>query len=160
MASERARALAEQFERVNDDLIATVERCTAEQWRATCADTGWSVAVQADHLANGEAFIAERVGQIARGEAAPPLPLATIEQANEQRAAQAADVGRDEVIAMLRRNGATAAQMIRDLDEEQLGRTGQIVVELPVWSVEQWIENLSIGELERHGGAIRQAVGG
>ena len=157
--SERAQALAERFERANEELIATIAGCADDHWRASCSDTGWAVGVQADHLGVGQAFIAERIEGIARGEAAPPVPMATIEQINDQRAGQAADIGKEEAIALLRQNGAAMAGMIRGLDEEQLGRTGQIVAELPVLSVERWIENLAIGELERHGGCIRQAIG-
>ena len=157
--SERARALAERFERANEGLIATVEGCDEAGWRAACPDTGWTTAIQADHLAAGEASIAEALGKMARGEAVRPLPIATIEQANEQRAAQVANTTRDEVVALLRRNGAAAAQVYRGLDDEQLGRSGQFVAELPARTVAEWVEFLAIGELERHGGAIRQALG-
>ncbi len=157
--SERARALAERFERANEDLIATVAGCDEAGWRARCPDTGWNVAIQADHLADGEAYIADILGRMARGEAVQPLPMAAIEQANEQRAAQMADTTRDDVVALLRRNGAAAAAAYRGLDDAQLGRTGQFVAELPAKTVEEWVEFLAIGELERHGGAILQALG-
>jgi hypothetical protein len=85
--------------------------------------------------------------------------MAVIEQANEQRAGQRAGVSRDEAIAQLRENGAAMAQMIRGLSDEQLARTGQIVAEVPARSVEQWIAYLSIGEIERHGGRLREAIG-
>ena len=156
--SERAQALAERFERANEELIATIEGCADDRWRASCSDTGWAVGVQADHLGAGQAFITEYIGSIARGEATPPLPMAVIDQANAQRVGQAANVSKEDAIALLRQNGAALAEMIRGLDEEQLGRSGQIVAELPAHSVEQWIEYLAIGELERHGGCIRQAI--
>ena len=157
--SERARALAERFERANEELIGMVAGCDDAGWRSACPDTGWRVAIQADHLAVGETWVADMVGKIARGEAVQPLPIATIEQANEQRAAQVANTTREEVIALLRQNGAAAAQIYRGLDDAQLGRTGQIVAELPSKTAEEWIEFLGIGELERHGGCIRQALG-
>ncbi len=156
--SERARALAERYERANEELIATIAGCADDHWRASCSDTGWAVGVQADHLGVAQAVIAEHIGAIARGEPLPPLPMAVINQANDQRAGQAAEISKEEAIALLRQNGAAMAEMIRGLDEEQLGRSGQIVAELPAHSVEQWIEYLAIGELERHGGCIRQAI--
>ena len=157
--SARAQELAEQFERANAELIAAIERCGDDAWGARCADTGWTAAVQADHLGAGQAFIADRIGRIARGEADDPLPMAVIEQANEQRAGARAGVSREEAIALLQENGAAMAAMIRGLSDEQLARTGKIVAEVPSQSVEQWIAYLSIGEVERHGGRLREAVG-
>ena len=49
--SERAAALAERFERINQDLIATVERCSDADWRRACAGEGWPVGVTAHHVA-------------------------------------------------------------------------------------------------------------
>jgi uncharacterized damage-inducible protein DinB len=157
--SARAQELAEQFERANEELIAAISRCSDEGWKARCADTGWTAAVQADHLGAGQAFIADRIGRIARGEADDPLPMAVIEQANEQRAGERAGCSREEAIAQLRENGAAMAAMIRGLSDEQLARTGKIVAEVPSQSVEGWIAYLSIGEIERHGGRLREAVG-
>ena len=157
--SARAQALAEQFERANTELIAAISACGDERWGARCADTGWTAAVQADHLGAGQAFIADRIGRLARGEADDPLPMAVIEQANEARAAQRSGVSREEAAAQLRENGAAMAQLIRGLSDEQLARTGKIVAEVPVQSVEGWIAYLSIGEIERHGGQLREAVG-
>ena len=42
--SERAQSLAERFEQMNNQLIATVEQCTDAQWHARCPVEGWSVA--------------------------------------------------------------------------------------------------------------------
>ena len=157
--SARAQALAEQFERVNTELIAAISACGDERWGARCADTGWTAAVQADHLGAGQAFIADRIRRLARGEVDDPLPMAVIEQANEARAAQRSGVSREEAAAQLRENGAAMTQLIRGLSDEQLARTGKIVAEVPVQSVEGWIAYLSIGEIERHGGRLREAVG-
>jgi len=157
--SERAQALAARFERASGELIAAIEGCDGNAWRATCSDTGWSVAVQADHIAAAEAFVTDYVGRIARGEAVEPVPMAAINQGNDQRAAQAASADQAAVVAQLRQETTTATRLIRDLSDEQLGRTGQIVAELPAQSVAAWIESLSIGEIERHGGCLRQALG-
>lgn len=157
--SARAQVLAEQFERANEELLAAIGRYGDEGWGARCADTGWTAAVQADHLGAGQAFIAERIGMLARGASSPPVPMAAIDAGNAQRSAQAAGVGKEEAIALLRRNGAAMAALIRGLSDAQLARTGQIVVEMPTWSVEQWVQNLAIGEIARHGGRLREAVG-
>lgn len=157
--SERAQALATRFERASEELVAAVAGCGGDAWRAPCADTGWSVGVQADHIVAAEAFTTDYVGRLARGEVVEPVPMAAINQGNDQRAAQAASADQAAVVGQLRREMAAAAGLIRGLSDEQLGRTGQIVAEVPAQSVAEWIEYLSIGEIERHGGCLRQALG-
>jgi hypothetical protein len=51
------------------ELIAVVERCTEEQWRAACADEGWPVAVTAPHVADWWPEILPIVRALAAGEA-------------------------------------------------------------------------------------------
>jgi hypothetical protein len=158
--SDHARALADRFEQVNAALITTLAGCDDAAWRATCPDTGWSIAVQADHIAAAEGFVTEYVGRLARGEQVEPVPIAAINRENDRRAAQAAGIDREGAITQLRQQGGAAVQLIGNLTDEQLGRTGQIVAEVPARSVAEWVEYLSIGEIERHGGCIRQAFGG
>ncbi len=157
--SAQAQALAERFERELAALIEAVEACQDEQLAGRCADTGWAGLVQVDHLAAAEAFVTDRLQAIVAGHRAPPLPRATIEAANDQRALEAATVSKEAALAALRENGARTADFIRGLSDEQLERRGEIVVELGEKSVREWIEVLSIGEIERHGGALRQAIG-
>ena len=102
----------------------------------------------------------EYVGRLARGEQVEPVPIAAINRENDRRAAQAASIDREEAIRQLRQQGGAAVRLISGLTDEQLGRTGQIVAEVPARSVAEWVEYLSIGEIERHGGCIRQALGG
>jgi uncharacterized damage-inducible protein DinB len=156
--SDRALALADQFEQANTALIAALTTCDTAAWQAACPDTGWPVGVQADHIAAVEAFLTDRLGRIANGEAIDPLPLALIERENDRRAAQAANITPDQAIAQLREQGAAAIHLIRSLSLDQLARTGQIVAEQPTQSVEAWIIGLSIGEIERHGDSILQAT--
>ena len=158
--SDQARALADRFEQTNATLIATLAGCDDDAWRATCPDTGWSVAVQADHIAAAEDFVTEYIGRLARGEQVEPVPIAVINRENDCRAVQAAGIDGAGAITQLRQQGGAAVRLIGSLTDEQLGRTGQIVAEVPARSVAEWVEYLSIGELERHGGCIRQALGG
>jgi len=157
--SERARALAWRFGRANDALVATIERCTPEQWRATCADTGWSVAVQAHHLAENHAQLAGLFQQITLGRPPAPIPPQAMDEANARHAAAFAGVARDETVALLKRNGAFAAESYRRLSDEGLARTAALLVGAPPSTVADLIEYLAIGEIERHGRAIREAIG-
>jgi hypothetical protein len=51
--AERAEALAGKFEAENNELIATVEAASDEQWAAVTSDDGWSVGVVAHHVGSG-----------------------------------------------------------------------------------------------------------
>jgi hypothetical protein len=151
--------LAERFEQANDELIASIASCTEEQWQATCPDTGWSIAVQAHHLAELRGPTIDWVGGIARGEDVPVLPMAAIDAANARHLREATGCQRDPVVAQLRESGAAVTQLLCSLGDQQLARTGQIVAELPAQSAAAWAEYLFVGEVERHGSAIKQALG-
>jgi hypothetical protein len=155
--SERARALAWRFEQAHNALVATVEGCTPEQWRATCADTGWTVGVQAHHVAAGEAAIAGMIREVADGRPHPPMPPGALDTINARHAEEFANVTKEETVALLRGNGAMAAKTYRSLSDEQLACTATPVAGGHAASVAQLIEYLAIGEIERHGEHLRHA---
>jgi len=156
--SAQARALAWRFTHANDALIELVERSTPEQWRAICADTGWSVAVQAHHIADNHAHLAGMIRQIAVGQPPAPVPVEIKDAANARHAEAYANVTQAETVALLRRNGALAAEIYRSLTDEQLVRTAVTLVGAPPSTVVGLINYLAIGEIERHGQAIREAI--
>ncbi len=157
--SERARALAWRFARANDALIATIQPCTPEQWRAICADTGWTVGVQAHHIAVGEAAIMGTIEAVAAGQEPHRMTPQMMDATNARHAEQFADVTKEATVALLRQNGATAAQTYRRLTDAQLERVATLMDGGQPMTVAQLIEYLAIGEIERHGAALRQAIG-
>lgn len=158
--SARARALAWQFEHANEELIATLEQCPPERWRAICADTGWTIGVQAHHIAEGEATIAGVLRDVAEGRPHPPMPPRKLDAINARHAEEFANVTREETVALLRRNGPRAAQAYRVLSDEQLAQTATLLEGGQPASVAQLIEHLAMGEIERHGAYLRSALGG
>lgn len=155
----RAEELARRFEQRLEELIRAVEGCPEERWRASCADTGWSANVQARHVAEGAASVAGILRRVAAGEQVPPLDMAQIDRGNAEHARQHAGCDKAEVLALLRKNGGEAAATIRGLSDEQLERTWAMVEGRPPWPLARVVELLSIGEIERHGGALKQTVG-
>ncbi|MGN6700651.1 MAG: cupin domain-containing protein [Thermomicrobiales bacterium] len=156
--SERARALAWRFEQANEALIVTIAACSPEQWRASCADTGWTVGVQAHHIAVGEAAITDQIRAVAKGQAYPPVTVEMLDAINARHAAESANVTLAETIALLRHNGALAASQYRRLTDEQLARPATLMAGADAMSVAQWIEALALGEIERHGEFLRRAI--
>lgn len=158
--SAQARALAWRFQQALDALIATIEECTPEQWRAVCADTGWTVGVQAHHIAQNAAMIAGMIWKVADEQPLPAITPAMIDAANARHAEEFAHVTKEETIALLRGNGAIAAQTYRGLSDAQLARTATLRADGHPTSAAQLIEYLAIGEIERHGEHLRHALTG
>lgn len=156
--SARARMLGWRFEQANQALIETIERCTPEGWKAVCADTGWTVAVQAHHIALGEAAIAAVINDVSQGRPHPPMPAAKLNQINARHAAEFANVTIEETVDLLRRNGASAAHLYQFLSDEQLRCSWMSEEADRPTSVLELIEHLAIGEIERHGTYIRAAI--
>ncbi len=155
--SARARALAWRFAHANDALIATIEACTPDQWRAVCADTGWTVGVQAHHIAVNEAVIASVAQSVADGHPHPRLPPGKLDEMNARHAAEFADVTKEETVALLRENGASAIKTYRGLSDAQLALTATLAEGYTV-SVADVIERHAIGEIEGHGEHLRRAI--
>ncbi len=159
VTSERARALAWRFEQASEALIATVAGCRPEQWRAVCADTGWTVGVQAHHIAMGEATLAGLICGVADGHEPHRMTPGMMDTINARHATEFAHVAQVETLALLRQNSAKATEIYRRLTDAQLDRAATLVEGKPPMTVVQMIEYLAIGEIERHGAALRQALG-
>jgi quercetin dioxygenase-like cupin family protein len=156
--SAEARALAWRFTHANDALLEVVEHATPAQWRAICAVTGWTVAVQAHHVAENHVQLAGMIQQIAQGQPVAPVPVEMIDAANARHAEAFANVTQAETVALLRRNGDLAAEIYRSLTDEQLTLAAVTLVGAPPSTVAGLINYLAIGEIERHGEAIREAL--
>jgi quercetin dioxygenase-like cupin family protein len=155
--SARARALAWRFEQGNAALIATIEQCTPEQWRAICADTGWTVGVQAHHIAANQPLVAGLVRDTAEGHPHPPLPPGALDAMNARHAEQFANVTIPETVALLRENGARAAETYRGLSDAQLALMATLAEGYTI-SVAEVIERHAIDEIEQHSDYLRRAI--
>jgi len=158
--SERAAALAARFEATNEALIAAVQRLSEADWRATCPGEGWSVGVTAHHVAGYHLPVAQLAQGIAQGAALPEITREQIDAGNAQHAREHANCTRAETLALLRRDGAAAAAIIRGLTDEQLDRTAPLAAfgGAP-WSAADVIERILIGHPQAHLASIQQAIG-
>lgn len=156
--SDRATALADDFETANDDLIRLVEGLSDAQWATRTDAEQWPVAVAARHIAGAHAFITRRVEAVAESQPLPPMPPDGIDAENARDAERYANVSRDEVAALLRTNGGEAASVVRGLSAEQLDRefrrpTGETM------TLASLIQNALIGHMAAHGASIRASLG-
>jgi uncharacterized damage-inducible protein DinB len=157
---DQTQVLAERLEQANRELIAAIERCSDSQWQARCADEGWSVGVAAHHLAVDHVLLAGLAQAVATGQAVPALTADMIDQYNAQHAQQHTVCTREETIALLETEGATAAGIVRSLSDAQLERSAVLPWEAgPPWSARRVIEEKLIGHVADHLANIRAAVG-
>jgi len=155
--SERAEALARQFEAVNDDAIATVEKLNDEQWRRTTGE-GWTVAACAHHASSSHEGIQQWVGALASGVAVPPASLDDFHEPNAKHAKEYADCPKTVVLDELRTKGPAAAAFLRTLSDEQLDRQVDVLRGMPRWRIQDVVERILIGHAVEHIGSVKAAT--
>ena len=154
--SERAATLADQFERVNNELIATIEACSDEQWKNACAGETWSVGVTAHHVASNFEPVAQLAQLVANGEPLPLITMDMIHQQNEQHAQQYASCTRAETAELARKSGRVVVDLVRGLDDEQLNRSARVIGnEMTAGAI---VEHILIGHVDSHLQSIRAAL--
>jgi uncharacterized damage-inducible protein DinB len=157
--SERAAALATAFENANNELIAAVEACPDEQWRQTCSEEGWSVAVTSHHVGIGHQPIAGFIQMMANGQPIPPVTMEMFDAANAQHAQEHANCTKAETLELLRTGGQAAAEMLRGLTDEQLDRSQPMAFAGgQSWSAADMIERVLIGHPVQHGASVKAAL--
>ncbi len=156
--STKARGLAWQFRHEADQLVATLEACPEDRWRAVCVDTGWTIGVQAHHIAVSMPLIAGVIRDAANGRPHGPTPTSTLDAINARHAEQFAAITKGEVVALLQDYTPLAVETYRTLTDEQLAQPGW-QLDGPAPTVSDLIERLAIGEITRHGAAICEALG-
>lgn len=154
----RIEDLVAEFEAVNEEIIATVARCTDEEWRRACAGESWSVGVVAHHIAVVHRDFLGLIGALAAGQTrSPGSSMADVDRGNARHARDHAAVGKRETLDALRENGAAAARQLRGLRDEQLDRVAGVFGghELSVAQVLEWIV---IGHAREHLESIRATL--
>jgi len=139
---QQAMALARRLERANDALIAALERAPEVAWQAADASQGWCALAEARGIAEQLPVLADFVEAIACSRPLPQL----------RSSAPRARGGKDETLALLRRNGAAAARILGGLSDEQLARgTSCFGTRL---NAAQLADELLIAALDEHRAAI------
>jgi quercetin dioxygenase-like cupin family protein len=155
--SSRARALAWQFEQANLELIDLLNGCPEARWQAICPDTGWTVTVQADHIAEYRLVFDAIIRGIVDGTPLAPTTFAAIDAQNAKHAIDAADLAGTAVLATLRDGIEAPAQTIRVLTDDDLQKSATTIAGHAPQRVEAIVE-LSIRHVIEHTAAIRTAL--
>ncbi|HET9199671.1 MAG TPA: DinB family protein [Dehalococcoidia bacterium] len=137
---------ARRFDEANKEFIAAVENCPDERWTGEAAGEERSVATVAHHVASSHKFIAERTQMLAAGEQLTPPD---IDAMNAEHASEHPNPSKDEVVQLLRQNGARAAEIYRAVPDEGLDKS----IEIPgrgKFSVQDMMEMVAIGHPRMH----------
>ena len=151
MTSARAGTLARQFEEANAEMIAAVEASDDRAWAAVSSETGWPASFAAWHVADSHAGLTQLVQAIANEQPLPPLTRDMINQGNDQNFASHPSPEKNEVLDLLRKNGAAAIAALQGFTDEQLDRS--VTLELfggAPMTVQQIIERVVIDHPRSH----------
>ncbi len=160
--STRAARYAAEFEAAQDQFIRLVESLSEAQWRmpgrnypqrANDEDENRPVGVIADHVAQVEPFIVERIQGMLEGRPLAPVDFRVV---NARHAAEHAGVKQADVLARLRDNKLRIAQAVRAIPDSRLDE----LRETPAgpMSIAQRLERVLIGHIKTHEGSIKAAI--
>jgi hypothetical protein len=144
----RGQALATRLEETTDSLIAQIESCSEAQWRASTPNEDRSIGTMVHHIAVQAPIVAGWGAQVGNGEI-PSVTMEIVHADNAAHAAEHASPDKAETLALLRRNTAIAAHILRGLTDAQLEQA----VPLPLLggqpvSAQMIIEMVLIGHIQ------------
>jgi hypothetical protein len=155
---QRTEALARRIEEANAEIVAFAETCPEDDWRRRPEGDEWTVGVIAHHVANGydqEGRVAGFVQAVMRDEPLPPPPPRGYNDPAPDRFAR---FTRDETIDLLRRNGAAAARLVRELQDADLERLLPTPADRPPRTLGHPLEYVFVGHVYEHLMRMRSAT--
>ncbi|HXJ84317.1 MAG TPA: DinB family protein [Candidatus Methylomirabilis sp.] len=156
----RAEALARQFETKAHEVSTVLERLSEADWKKTTVAEKWPVGVVAHHLASVHEAIAGIAKSIAEGKPGPYLTMDALRAMNAEHAKDHANCTKAETLVLHKKNAATAAAIVRGLDDTHLDRSATVLAGMPPASAAQFVERELIGHLDVHLDSIRATVAG
>jgi hypothetical protein len=155
----KGEALAKQFEAKAQEATAVFERLSEADWKKVSPGEKWSVGVIAHHIAQSHMGIAGLIKSLASGHHTASISMDDINAGNAQHAKDFATVGKNETVALHKKNAAEAATIVRGLDDASLGRSAPALKGMPPMTTEQAVVGILIGHMEDHLGSIRKTIG-
>ncbi len=155
--STRSESLAARVEQSLNDLLATVEASTPEQWAARSSDGEWTQGFAAFHAATNIGPIAQTVKGLAEGEPLPRTNMEEIDAANAAQAKEHAACTRIETIELIKNSAPAAASMVRSLSDAQVDRKVQLPEGMAEVTVETMVQMALVGHAAVHLATITAA---
>jgi hypothetical protein len=159
--SRRAQELADRIEEGAAGLAAFAEQLTDEEWKTpTNARDRRPVGVIVHHVAAVYPIEIELARAIASGKAVTDVTWEVVATLNADHARENAATTRADTLDLLRRNSRMAADAVRNLSDEELGRAARFSLSdgAPV-TAQFVIEDHALRHSWHHLAKIREAVG-
>jgi hypothetical protein len=155
----KAEALAKQFEAKAQEATAVLEKLSDSDWKKVTDAEKWSVGITAHHVAGSHEPIANIIKTVAGGQSIPNFTMDMLHEMNAKHAKDFASVSKADTIALHKKGAATAAGVVRELSDEQLGKSGTVLTGAPAMTAEQVVVNILINHIDDHFGSIRKTIG-
>ncbi len=156
--NQQAKGLADRLTAFNDEVIAMVEQCSDEDWKATCAED-WTLGVVAYHIAAGHYPVTIELGRmIIAGQPLPELsPEALVQGANDM-AREHTQCTKAEVLTLLKENGARLRDYVAGLSSADLQRKTNFALLGGEVTAEQFIEAIVLQSAGEHFTNLKAAL--
>ncbi len=155
---QRGKELAENLRKFYEEVFRFVQNCTEEDWRKVCAWEEWSVGVTARHIGAGHYGAMGLFKLIINGEKLPDLTQDQIIQMANQHARDHAGCTKEEVMAVLTKNGVDLVEFVAGLSANELDRTGYLAMLGAQVTAQQFIENVVLGSGGEHFANMKKAL--
>jgi len=157
--SKRADTLADRILEGARALAAFAEGLDDDQWTTTIPGDGRSVGVVVHHVGSVYPIEVQLAQALASGSPIEGVAWADIHEMNAKHAADNATVSKDDALALLRENSATAAATVRQLSDDDLDSAATVSLngDAPL-TAQFFIEDHALRHSFHHLAKIRAAL--
>ena len=124
--SKRANALAERILEGANTLAKFSEGLSETEWNTPVNGDGRSVGIVTHHVASTYPLEIELATLLASGEAITGATMEVVNKMNADHAQENATIGKEETLALLKKNSSTAATAVRDFTDEELDNSAPV----------------------------------
>jgi hypothetical protein len=157
--SLRSARLAERLERNAADLADFARTLTDAEWRMATPGDGRTVGVIVHHVATVYPLEVHLAQMMAAGTDIVGVTWATVHDMNAAHAAEHAEVGQADALALLAEHSAAAAEAIRGFSDEDLDRSVKVSLYGDAELTSQFmLEDHAVRHSRHHLAALRTAV--
>jgi DinB family protein len=157
---KRSGALAERIEQGAKALASYAEGLSEAQWRKVVPPDGRTVGVIIHHVASVYPIEIQLASTLAGGQPITGVSWQGIAEMNAGHAREHAAVGKEETLALLRKNSKTAADAVRGLSDEALDRAAPVSLNADAPLTAQFlIEDHALRHSFHHLAKIRAVLG-
>jgi hypothetical protein len=156
MMNKKAKDLSTRLKDFNDNMITFIENCSEEEWNKVLDWEKWSIGVTARHIGAGHYEIVDIAKMIVKGEKLPELTMDQITDMANQHARDHGACTKEEVLDLLRTNGASLVDFVSDLDDSQLDSSGYLAAFENDVTVQQLLESVILESAGQHFANMRK----